>query len=145
MLSVLLRHGADPEAKNNDGHTALYEAQVEGKKEIAATLKKILQRIRSSGDSSDKAERQQLVDEVLDGKWEPEAKTPDPAPPPAMDAKPSTRVRSKFSSQRAGLRVKTSIEIAKEERQSQPKDTKPAPKSKSRILQPSSSAAFGGL
>eukprot|EP00287_Rhodomonas_sp_CCMP768_P012442 CAMPEP_0196745196 /NCGR_PEP_ID=MMETSP1091-20130531/60541_1 /TAXON_ID=302021 /ORGANISM="Rhodomonas sp., Strain CCMP768" /LENGTH=339 /DNA_ID=CAMNT_0042091917 /DNA_START=1 /DNA_END=1020 /DNA_ORIENTATION=+ len=145
MLTLLLRCGADPNAQNKEGRTPLYEAILEKKQPAVDLLQKIMERLAESP-AAQGADRIPLIAEVLDGKYAGSGAKAVDVPAPSATA---IRTKSRFSSQRAqGLRAKTSIEVAKEERQQQqtagaaPAAGAGAAKPKSRIVQPSSSAAF---
>ena len=158
MIELLLRHGVDPFAKNNDGLTPLHEAIIEKHADSAQMLKSVMAAMRADSKSmSDATLRRGVVAAALDAtggekvqeKSTCELPQEDQAPPPTASTK---KPRSKFSSTRAdnGMRAKTSIEIAKEEAaagslNSGIQGKAPPAKTKSRILAPGSSAAFGGF
>mmetsp|Transcript_26209 Transcript_26209/g.62579 ORF Transcript_26209/g.62579 Transcript_26209/m.62579 type:complete len:345 (-) Transcript_26209:61-1095(-) len=147
MLRLLLKAGADPTLKNAEGNTALHEAKVEKQHECATLLDQITGALTAAHiDTTDPVARQKVVNQVLSGGAVVSASSPgisrtladniDGAPPPS-----SRRQKSRFSSERAGMRVKTSIELAKEERQQAA--AQPAkPKPKSRIFSAGSNPVF---
>lgn len=88
-------------------------------------------------------ERAAAMIKILDGSWTP------PAPEVPLfniseaafeSITPSTRKKSRFSSARAGIRVKTTVETVREEFAASGIAAKP--KGKSRIMQPSNTFQF---
>jgi len=130
----------------------LHEAVIEKQSESAKILKTIMTAMRAEPETTINVDkRKALINKLLDAPSaavnaaEETELSEDVAPPPAASSK---KPRSKFSSARAGsgMRAKTSIEIAKEEAASGSSGVQgkaPAVKTKSRILQPGSSSAFG--
>mmetsp|Transcript_21977 Transcript_21977/g.51101 ORF Transcript_21977/g.51101 Transcript_21977/m.51101 type:complete len:350 (-) Transcript_21977:1318-2367(-) len=148
MIELLLRSGADPDKKNAEGHTPLVEAVIEKKTESAEFLTRIINQLchyPGYAEFRTASQRAAAVVAILDGSWQPPSEVMVSKPAAAAAASvPAVgreghggRAKLKFSSARAGIRTKTSIETAREEFAAATEA--PKPKNKSRIFTPGSS------